>query len=358
MKVIFVVPYPRGEAPSQRFRFEQQIEFLEANGVRCDFHSFWNLKAWRILFKPGHLFEKLIGFATGWWGRFALMFRLHKYDVVFLHREAAPVGPPVIEWFMSKVLRKKIIYDFDDAIWLPNASKVNRFAAPLKNHGKVRAVCKWSWKISCGNEFLAAFAKRLNKNVFVIPTTVDTDYFKPAFQKHSNAKLVIGWTGSLSTNRYIEQMDNVFCELSKFVDFDLVVISNLPPTLSHPYTFIKWRLESEVHDLARIDIGLMPLSDDDWSRGKCAFKLIQYGALKIPSVASPVGANSDVVIHEQTGLLASDDAEWVDALKNLATHAEIRKRMGEKSRARIEERYSCYALQKRYLALLMDPVRR
>lgn len=354
MKVLFMTPYPRFEAPSQRFRFEQQIDFLEANNIQCDFHSFWNLKTWKVLFKHGHTIEKLIGFATGWWNRFALMFRLGEYDVVFLHREAAPVGPPVIEWIMAKLLRKKIIFDFDDAIWLPNVSQVNKFAAALKNHGKVKSICRWSWKISCGNEFLATYAKQFNPNVFIIPTTVDTDYYKPSQAKPIEKKLIVGWTGSLSTNRYVEEMDFVFRELAKTVDFDLVLISNLPPQLSHPYKFIKWNRDTEVQDLEQIDVGLMPLSDDDWSRGKCAFKLIQYGALEIASVASPVGANNQVVINNETGLFATNKDEWLNALRQLADEAMLRKNMGLKSREHIVTNYSKQAMAQRYFSLFRN----
>ena len=354
MKVMFVVPYPRSEAPSQRFRFEQQIEFLEANGIECHFQSFWDLNAWRVLYLSGNVLAKTLGFVRGWLRRFSLLFRLGGYDRVFLHREAAPVGPPVIEWLIAKVLRKKIIYDFDDAIWLPNVSDSNRFAARIKFHDKVKSICRWSWKISCGNAYLQDFAKQYNRCAFFIPTTVDTDRYKPAPQKTTDNKIVIGWTGSQSTNAYLENMDGVFASLARDVDFELMVISNQPPQLHHPFRFVNWQRESEVSDLAQLDVGLMPLTDNEWSLGKCAFKLIQYGALAIPAVASPVGANKSVVLENESGFFATTDGEWIAALKRLCSNAQLRMKMGAASRERIEAEYSQRAVRERYLALFQN----
>jgi glycosyltransferase involved in cell wall biosynthesis len=353
MKVMFVVPYPRGEAPSQRFRFEQQLDRLEASGVKFDLQSFWDEAAWRVMYKQGRLMQKVAGFMRGWLRRLGLLFRLHRYDVVFLHREAAPVGPPVIEWLMAKVWRKKIIYDYDDAIWLPNVSTHNRFASRLKWYGKVKHICRWSWKVSCGNDYLAAFARRFNDNVGVVPTTVDTDYYKRDFTKPSQ-RIVIGWTGSLSTNHYLNELDAVFVALAQDVDFDLVIISNHPPTIKHPFVFIPWQRNTEVQDLAQIDIGLMPLHDDEWAKGKCGFKLIQYGALGIPSVASPVGVNPSVVLNGQTGLLATTPDEWLNSLKQLCTDAGLRKRLGDNARIRIDTLYSRRAVASLYDALLTN----
>ena len=350
MRVLILAPYPSGQAPSQRFRFEQYLDYLAAQGVGYDMQTFWDERAWSILYKHGHGFQKAMGFLRGWLRRFTMLFRLHRYDFVFIHREAAPLGPPVIEWMIAKLFRKKIIYDYDDAIWLPNVSAQNSVAAALKWHGKVSSICKWAWKISCGNAFLASYAKRFNPNAVIVPTTVDTDYHKPT-QRNENQKVLIGWTGSVTTNAYLKDLEKILVTLREQVDFDFRVISNKEPELQVPYKFVKWSPETEVEELAKLDIGVMPLPDNEWSKGKCGFKLIQYHALGIPAVASPVGVNAEVVLHNQTGFLAANNEEWIYALKKLVNDKTLRKAFGQNGRRHIESHYSVRAMRERYLDL-------
>ncbi len=143
-RILFVVPYPVGKAPSQRFRFEQYFELLAANGLPFDVAPFIDDKTWQILYKPGYAKEKVIGILTGFWRRVTLLFSLGKYDYLFIHREATPIGPPWFEWIAAKMLKKKIIYDFDDAIWIPNTSENNKIVAGIKWHHKVESICSWA----------------------------------------------------------------------------------------------------------------------------------------------------------------------------------------------------------------------
>src|SRR5690606_37637078 len=137
----------------------------------------------------------------GFFRRKILLFKACKYDYIFIHREVAPLGPPIFEWFLAKMLQKRIIYDFDDAIWLTNTSENNKLAAGLKWHQKVDAISKWAYKVSCGNTFLCDYARQFNNNVVLNPTTIDTENMhNPALlQKQVNSVLVIGWTGTHST---------------------------------------------------------------------------------------------------------------------------------------------------------------
>ncbi|CAN5919793.1 hypothetical protein BH24BAC1_BH24BAC1_38200 [soil metagenome] len=169
MKVLFVVPYPEGTAPSQRFRFEQYFPALAERGIQYEVHTFLDRGTWAILYKPGHTLQKAGGILKGFARRIGLLFRVPGFDVVFLHREASPIGPPVFEWFIGQVLRKKIIYDFDDAIWLPNTSDTNKLAAGLKWHQKVGRICGWAWKVSCGNRYLQEYALQFNPQAIVNP---------------------------------------------------------------------------------------------------------------------------------------------------------------------------------------------
>ena len=136
MKVLFLVPYPLGQAPSQRFRFEQYFALLDSKGISYRVQSFLTEKGWRLIFQPGKIRYKAVAMITGMIRRIKALTQVAAFDIVFIHREACPFGPPVIEWMIVKVFRKKMIYDFDDAIWLANTSEENELAAFIKWHQK------------------------------------------------------------------------------------------------------------------------------------------------------------------------------------------------------------------------------
>ncbi len=350
MKVLFIVPYPQGEAPSQRFRFEQYISILEKENIHCRIESFWSLKYWNILYHKGKSFQKVTGLIAGFVRRVFILFSSLKFDFVFIHREATPVGPPIFEFILAKVLRKKIIYDFDDAIWLPNVSEVNKKIGGLKWHSKVKHICRWAYKVTCGNEYLCDFAKNYNKNVELIPTTIDTNYHKQSGEKPE--KLVIGWTGSQSTVNYLIQLIPVLSQLEKQFQFEVRVISNKNPDLKiKSFRFIPWRRNTEIIELQQFAIGIMPLPDDKWAKGKCGFKGLQYMSLGIPTIMSPVGVNNQIIQHGVNGFLASKEEEWIKYLTDLLMSEEIRKEIGDEGRKTVEERYSVNALSSKYINL-------
>src|SRR5882762_9877661 len=225
MKVLFLFPYPLGKSPSQRFRFEQYLEKLIDAGIEFDLAPFWSMNAWSDLYQPGKYIQKAIGLIRGIAGRFLVLFRLSRYHFIFIHREALPLGPPVIEWFLSRVFRKKIIYDFDDSIWLPNTSKENWMVSSFKSHSKVKSICRWSYKVSCGNSYLATFAKQFNASVIINPSTIDTqNLHDPALYGVSPKEsgvlratcgetITLGWTGSHSTLKYLDPLVPVIQKL-------------------------------------------------------------------------------------------------------------------------------------------------
>jgi glycosyltransferase involved in cell wall biosynthesis len=357
MKTQFLIPYPLGQSPSQRFRFEQYLHILEQNGVQVSYQSFWDQQTWFILYKTGHSFHKVIGFVKGVARRLTVLFQLSDIDFVFVHRECLPIGPPVIEWIIVKILKKKIIYDFDDAIWLPNTSQENRIAAFLKWHSKVASICKWSYKISCGNAFLASYALQFNNKVTVNPTTIDTNHLhNPSLfliQKKS-PQVVIGWTGTQSTLPYIESLFSLFEKLEeKFPDqVRLLIISNKKPSLKLKFIdFIQWSKETEVNDLLLMDIGVMPLSDDMWAKGKCGFKALQYMALEIPALVSPVGVNTEIVNNNVNGYWCNTETEWFDCLEKLLMDKVLRKEIGSAGRKKVISHYSVLSNASTFLGL-------
>ena len=354
MRILFLVPYPSGRAPSQRFRFEQYLDALVAAGHRYHVAPFISVATWAILYQPGQAAAKVLGILGGFWRRFILLFQVPTYDFVSVHREVAPIGPPIFEWFISRVLRKKVIYDFDDAIWLANTSEANKIAAGIKWHHKVADICRWAYKNSCGNAYLAGYARQFNARVVVNPTTIDTVHLHNQVRDQSApGRLVIGWTGTHSTLKYLDQVVPVLAKLEQEgLDFEFRVISNQPPALPlRSLVFLPWRKDTEIADLLGFHVGLMPLESDPWAKGKCAFKALQYMALGIPALVSPVGMNTEVVQHGQNGFVCATASEWESSLRQLLANANLRQQLGATARKTIEQRYSVSANTANFLAL-------
>lgn len=356
-KVLFLVPYPTGESPSQRFRFEHYFSELEARGFSYTVRSFLNQNNWQIFFKPGRFPQKGWALLTGFARRWASVFEAPFYDFIFIHRETTPVGPPVMEWLLAKLLRRKIIYDFDDAIWLTDRKHEPWFLRVLKWRSKVELTCRWAYKISCGNEYLADYARRFNRRVYYMPTVVDTAHWhNPALypEVHRDpAKITIGWTGSHSTLKYLKDLVPVLQQLElEYHNLSILIIADQKPDFDlSSLLFIPWSKAAEVRDLMRIDIGIMPLPDDEWAKGKCGFKAIQYMALGIPAVVSPVGVNTQIVDHDRNGFVAATPQEWYAILKKLIEDKALIRQAGASSRQKIIDAYSVSSTASSFISL-------
>ena len=349
--VLFLVPYPLKKAPSQRFRVELFFDTMTEAGIQFKISPFLDEKTWDVLYKKGLLFKKSWGIFTGFLKRWVDVFRAIRYDFVFIHREAAPIGPPIFEWVLVKLFRKKIIYDFDDAIWIPNTTRANKFANGLKCFWKVKHICKWAYKITAGNQYLCDYARQYNVNVVYLPTVVDTDDRHNRVKHHAEVLPVVGWTGSHSTLKYLNEIVPILQELEKS-QVNFVVISDKAPGIQlQGLVFIPWKEESEVDDLLKLDIGLMPLENDKWSEGKCGFKLIQYLSLGIPAIASPVGVNKTIIENDVNGYLCSSANEWESALKKLLANPALREQMGKKGREKILRDYSLASQREKFIQL-------
>jgi glycosyltransferase involved in cell wall biosynthesis len=280
------------------------------------------------------------------------------YDFVFIHREAAPLGPPIFEWMLAKIFRRKIIYDFDDAIWLTDRVHESWFLRTAKWRHKVSYICKWSYKVSCGNGYLCNYARKFNKSVIYNPTTIDTENLhNPTLHKGSNRddnKVRIGWTGSHSTLKYLHEIESVLIKiLHDYPQVEFVVIADKPPSVQAvpSVKFIPWNTETEIQDLLEFDIGIMPLPDDKWAQGKCGFKALQYMALQLPAVASPVGVNSKIIEHGVNGFLCNTPDEWESTLRKLVENSTIRKQVGLNGRKTILKYYSVNSNASNFLSL-------
>lgn len=310
-----------------------------------------------MLYKRGHVAQKSIAILGGFLRRFALLFGpVFRADVVFIHREATPVGPPLFEFLIARLLRKPVVYDFDDAIWLPNTSEENRFAGWIKWHSKVASICRWSRRVSAGNAYLADFARSYNSEVVINPTTIDcTRVHVPAPRKNDESRcLTLGWTGTHSTLKYLDAFEPVWANLvSQFgAGIKLLIIADRQPPYTWPQLeFIPWSKETEVQDLSRIDIGLMPLTIDRWTEGKCGLKVLQYMALSIPAVASPVGVNTKIIRQAETGLLCDSPDQWEESIARLIRDPAWRKTLGEAGRQHVVQFYSVDSNRSNFISL-------
>ncbi|MFT6717145.1 MAG: glycosyltransferase involved in cell wall biosynthesis [Saprospiraceae bacterium] len=350
--ILFLTPYPFGTAASQRFRFEQYFNALDENGIKYKVEPFWESKAWDILYVKGESYAKLWFLIKGVVSRWLLLFTCFKYDFIFVHREIYPAGIKFLIFVFTKILRRKIIYDFDDAIWLPNFADNNKKYAFIKSYSQVPFLCKTAYRVSVGNEYLKTYALQFNDNVVVNPTTIDTDNLHNRTIKYNFSDFVIGWTGTHSTLKYVEDLLPILDELIKRHQFTLMIISDLPPEFNRPYLkFVKWNKTTEIDDLLQFNVGVMPLRDDKWAQGKCGFKALQYMSLGIPAMVSNVGVNSQIVNHETNGWLCDNLEAWQSALQAVLNSPEISAKLGKNARSSIVKFYSVKSNTSNFLNL-------
>lgn len=355
LKILFLVPYPENESPSQRFRFEQYLPLLRKKNAEIKVQAFANTRHWKIYYSRGKILKKAAFILQGFFKRTAILLEVPKFDFIFIHREAAPIGPPVFEWIIGVFLKKKIIYDFDDAIWLTERPDESLIKQTVKWRIKVKSICRWASKISCGNLYLCDYAYRYNHNIFLNPTTVDTDHLhNPALHlRKKSDKVIIGWTGSHSTLPYLLLIKDVLQEIENtFDNVQIMVIADREPDLGlRRMIFRPWDRDSEITDLAEIDIGIMPLPDDKWAQGKCGFKALQYLAMEIPAIASPVGVNTSIIDHDENGYLASTREDWIQCLTQLISDPKRRIAMGKLGREKVLRNYSVRSNAPNFLSL-------
>ncbi len=351
-RIVIFAPYPKGTAPSQRFRFEQYLPLLEKEGYEIVYNSFLTEKTWQLLYKEGNHSKKALGIIGGFLRRCKSIFKLKKSDIIFIHREMAHIGPPVFEWMLAKILKRKYIYDFDDAIWLSNYSESNAKVHRLKAYWKVKYCIKWADHLCVGNDYLAEYAQTFNSKITIVPTTIDIENHHNLITDYQNTPVVIGWTGTQTTLRYLEEVIPILVDLEKDYDFIFRVISNEKPEFDlNSLEYRQWNKSMEIEDLATFQIGIMPLVDDQWSKGKCGFKALQYMALGIPTVLSPVGINKKIVKNGENGYLCASADEWKASLIQLILNPELRQSMGQSGRKTIIKNYSVKANLSVYLSV-------
>jgi glycosyltransferase involved in cell wall biosynthesis len=355
LKILFIGPHRPNRNPSQRFRMEQYFPFLREAGFTCDYSWFINETDDRVFYSEGHVIGKAAIFLKAALVRFRDMFRTNDYDIIFIQREAFMTGSVFFEKEFSKS-KAKVIFDFDDAIWLHDTSDSNKRLSWLKRPSKTSDIIALSDHVIAGNDYLASYAKKFNQNTTVIPTVVNTDIYLPLQKKHSrDASVTIGWTGSISTVKHFHALIPVLNDLKNSFGekIKVVVIGDQSTSFKEPWIETKaWKASEEIMQLQELDIGLMPLPDDEWSKGKCGFKAIQYMGLAIPCVASPVGVNNTIIQHGQNGFLANTEEQWKQLLISLIENETLRYQLGWEGRKTIEAHYSLQSQLPRLVGVL------
>ncbi|HZT71190.1 MAG TPA: glycosyltransferase family 4 protein [Terriglobia bacterium] len=340
VRVLALVTKPLNMSPAQRFRIEQWAPKLKAMGVQIEFEPFISPELAAILYQPGKAGTKAGLIFEAFIKRARCLRHVREFDLVYVLRETALLGPALFERWL-KIENVPYVFDFDDAIFLPNASDANRAFAFLKFPGKAATACRMAAHVMAGNEYLADYARRFNPRVTVVPTTIDTEKYRPPQPRWETPRPRLVWTGSTTTLRYLENVMGALVRLRKRHDFTLRVIG--AQGISLPGIDVEnlpWSADTEALDLHGAWAGLMPAPDDAWARGKCGCKALQYMAVGVPAVCSPVGMNAQLIRDGENGLLASTEEDWVEKLTMLINSEELRRRLGIAGRRTVEAWYS------------------
>ena len=354
-QVLIVCAHRPNRSPSQRYRFEQYLPYLQAQGFEFTWSYLISEKDDEGFYAPGNYFRKAKVLLGAYVKRYRDLLRVKNFDIVFEQRESVFTGSV---FFERGVVKKgvRLIYDFDDSIWMADTSPANKKFEWLKRPKKIFEVFTLASSIIAGNEYLAKRAQEHNRYPTIIPTTIDTDVHMP-LEKPASKKIRIGWSGSISTIKHFQLLRLVLGRI-KMRYQNLVEVAVLADKhYSDPeieLVSLIWTAESEVEQLNTFDIGVMPLPDDAWSQGKCGLKGLSYMACGIPTIMSPVGVNKTIIKSGQNGILALDEIEWFDALSSLIENAQLRRTLGENGRETVIEKYSVEANKHKYLEVFRN----
>jgi len=356
-RILVFSPAPVNVCPSQRLKYEQYFGYLSKNGFTFDVSSFYTLRAWKIIHRRGYTAEKIFWVVYGYLKRIFGLFKMLFYDGIYIHLWMTPLGFPLFE-FLAGSLNKRIIYDIDDMIFLKEENKFNRIWSVFKGRGKPFALMKRAGHVIVCTPKLEEIARRYNKCVTDISSTINMQAYSPVKKHSRNETTVLGWTGSFSGLGYLHTLDNVLKEVAKLRKIRLRVIFNI---MDQKFELrgvdvenIPWRQETEMEDLRKVEIGLYPLVKGEWSLGKSGLKALQYMALGIPVIATAFGANLRVIENGISGFLVDSEKEWVDTIIQLIDEPDLRNKIGVAARARVEKYFSLETNRDKYLNICRE----
>lgn len=287
-------------------------------------------------------------------------------DLAIVYAELLPLLPA---WLEQRLLDLPYILDLDDAFYLKYRSGRLGFLSPFLGCKFDRLIAGAS-AVTAGNQYLAAYARRFHPSVSFLPSVVDTDRYRPKSHACSDRQatsgsldagieppFTVGWIGSPTTALYLRALVEPLQVLGRERPVRLLVVGGAAPTIAGVEVCeLPWSLETEIAEIQRFDVGVMPLPDSDWTRGKCAYKLIQCLACGVPVVASPVGANCDV-LPADCGVLAATSSDWIAAFRRLADDPQLRRRMGCAGRQWVKQHYSLAVTLPRLVSVIREVAR-
>jgi glycosyltransferase involved in cell wall biosynthesis len=345
MKVLGLASYPV-QAAATRYRLEQFITPLAERGIELSVRPFLTAQLFETFYQRQALARNSLSLMYSALLRFQDLALAARADVVLIQREAMMFGPPLLEWFAARVLRRPIVLDLDDATYVSYISPTyGRMGRALKWFSKTDDLIRWAKIVTCGNRAIAEYVTSKGAIARIIPTVVDTELFCPVPRRNDGSP-VVGWIGTHSTFPYLESIFPVLQDLAKTYPFRLKIVGSGRPKVIVPgleVENLKWDMVREISDFQSVDIGLYPIETslyaEKWASGKSGFKAIQYMAVGIPYVSTPVGASAEIGEVGTTHFSATNADEWRSSLELLLSDSEKRRSMGMAGREYATKHY-------------------
>lgn len=341
LHVLFLTKYP-AEGASSRYRVYQYIEELRDQGIHSKVKPFYSSPGYRAVFQANSALKRGLAVLQGLTNRVIHVLRAGQYDVIYMQRELLPFGPPFLERHLKR-RGARLLFDYDDALFIQKPSAVSPLATQLRSTERVLEIFSLADAVVAGNQWLKEQAEERGAKAYALEVAEDTHRISSRPPHHEADAVTLGWLGSISTEKYLHQLTPVLQKFFRsFPNARLVVVGGgryRPEGM--PVEHVPWSYDTEVSQLHRFDIGLMPLPMEDWSRGKCGGKARTYMAAGVPAVVQDIGYNQELIRHGETGFLMPDDEEdWLGTLTLLATDPKLRQSVGERARAEVETRFN------------------
>jgi len=364
MRVLALASYPL-EAAATRFRLWQFVEPLAARGITLTIRPFLDSEQFKALYRQKSWPRTALGLIASSLRRLADLADARKADVILVQREAMMFGPPVIEWLCARAIKRPMVLDLDDATYVSYTSPTyGSLGKVLKWFSKTDDFIRWATIVTCGNRGIAEYVAAKGTEARIVPTVVDNSVFQPVPEQTARDPIVLGWIGTHSTYPYLESIFPVLSDLARTHKFRLKVVGAGKENVAVPGVEVEnltWEIDREVEDFQSIDIGLYPIDASlyaGWAAGKSGFKAVQYMAVGVPYVATPVGGSAEIGEDGITHLFATNNDEWYRALNTLLADPERRERMGTAGRRHVIEHYGLEAQAEKLASALRDAAAR
>lgn len=340
IRILAIVPYREDFCAGQRFRIELWASRLADRGIEVEYLPFADQKLTDVLYQPGKTLQKGTLMLRAFVNQLTSVLRAKKPDVIFVYREAALIGPAIIENIVRR-WNVPLIYDIDEPHFVPYISPANGSFSKLRFVSKFDGLLRMSDTVFAVNEAIGDYARKFNKNTLIVPMTVDVERYKPSEKHRDTREPKIAWVGTWSNQPNVELAVPAMRQLRKDLEFTFRIVADTPMAFEGlNVDFVQWSYDIEVPKLNECDIGLVPVKKSDWSPWKFFFKTIQFMGLGMPIVATPTGSNLEIIKDGVNGFFAETEKDWYDKLKLLIENPSLRQEMGSEARKTVVEKYN------------------